>query len=101
LGVAVGEKGAPCGLLEAIWAQRKRRGSGYGEGVVVVEVPRCEGQASRRAHLTLPNLGGLPGRPETGLDGAAMILVVVVVVVGGSAALALRLFLFVWKNLNE
>lgn len=47
LGVAVGEKGAPGGLLEAICAVKEERVIGDGWKVVVVEVmPRCELQAA-------------------------------------------------------
>ena len=51
-GVAVGEKGAPVGLLEAIWAQREEKvmGMGVWEVVVVQVVPRCEVQAASGQH---------------------------------------------------
>ena len=75
LGVLLGEKGTPAGLFEAMLC-RGEECNGRCEEVVVQVEPRCIQPALQvmrlHGHLTLPNLGGLPGLPDAGLDGADM-----------------------------
>ena len=78
LGVAVGEKGAPVGLLEAIWVEKEvcygrwMEGSRSSESRASLRTASCFMAATRPCLIWVVCLGLPGGLPETGLDGFAM-----------------------------
>jgi len=73
LGVAVGEKGAPVGLLEDIWAEKEESYDGWMGGSDGASRASLRTAGSFMPFLIWVDCLGLPGLPDTGLDGAAIV----------------------------